>query len=277
MTGNNWPLFLDDQIKDYDSSKIKELARLLATKTVVVFTKPQNLTPDEQLEIASHIGSYESRPPNHVGKHRSDDILINDGVVRVTGALNENGMPGLFGHVHELDWHANKASNKARMPIVWMYGAEHMEGSRTSFINMIEAYNGMSDWLKEKIKDKKCFFGYKKGRYSTSPYFNEHINKDSLFDLVITNAAGQTGLYFPYNQVFGMADTSDEEFKELAYQIRYHILKDEYVYHHDWIDGQIVLSDQWLSLHKRWEFQRMDKRVLHRIALNYEKIYEKYP
>jgi taurine dioxygenase len=275
----NWPVIMTDQIKDYDNTQIRELGKLLATNMVVVFSKPQNLTPEEQIDITNQIGSFQTKEGN--GPHRADAILIAPGVVRVTGALNERGEPGLFGHKEALDWHANQASNKKRMPIVWMYGAEGMEGSRTSFINMIEVYNGLPTKLKERIKNLKCFFGYKKGRYTTSPYFKEHVNKDNLFDLVMTNAAGQTGLYFPYNQVFGMVEGNkqlpESEFIEIHKELKHHILKEEYAYHHDWINGQIIMSDQWLSIHKRWEFDKMEERVLHRIAFNYDKIYENYP
>jgi hypothetical protein len=34
----------------------------------------------------------------------------------------------------------------------------------------------------------------------------------------------------------------------------------------------VVISDQWLSLHKRHHFDGMNKRLLHRIALGYEKL-----
>ena len=43
--------------------------------------------------------------------------------------------------------------------------------------------------------------------------------------------------------------------------------------HHDWEDGDLVISEQWLSIHKRWTFEKMDKRVLHRIAFDYDKVY----
>jgi hypothetical protein len=34
-----------------------------------------------------------------------------------------------------------------------------------------------------------------------------------------------------------------------------------------------TLSEQWLSIHKRWPFEDMENRVLHRIAFDYSKIY----
>ena len=43
-------------------------------------------------------------------------------------------------------------------------------------------------------------------------------------------------------------------------------------YDHYWEDGDVVISEQWLSIHKRWEFKRMSERILHRIAFDYSKV-----
>lgn len=279
---NNWLIEIEEDIRTLSDAELKEVGRLLSTNMVVVFKKPvYGLTPEEQLEIVHSIGRTPPLPEDEELRNRAmergKNIMIVPGVLRVTGKKNENGQPGLFGHVSELDWHANQASNKERSPIVWMYGVEGMKGSRTSFINMIEVYENLPQELKDRIKDKKCYFGYKKGTYSSSPYFHEHVNKENLFDLVMTTVSGKTGLYFPFNQVFGMADTKDGEFEMLKDELMDYILDERFVYHHDWVEGQILLSDQWLSIHKRWEFDKMEERLLHRIAFDYSEIYESYP
>ncbi len=273
---NGWTILVRGDIRNLSDENLINVAKLLSRNMVVVFPDSYELAPEEQLRIAEVIGKVHKKDP-HAGKSRADAILIIDGVVRVTGRKNDKGEPGLFGHTSALDWHANQASNKERKSIVWMYGAEGMEGSRTSFINMIEAYKALPKNLKNTIQDLKCYFGYKSGRYTTSPYFNQHVNKRNLFDLVMTTTAGATGLYYPFHQVFGMDVLSDNEFREVHQELVSHIVKEEFTYHHDWTNGQIVLSDQWLSLHKRWEFDRMEERVLHRIALDYSNVYPAYP
>ena len=274
LDDNGWTLKVHDHITSLTDEEILEVARLLSKHTVVVFPEPELIEPSEQLRIAEVIGTVMKAKD----KKRTGGIYLHEGVIRVTGKKDANGEPGLFGHTSALDWHANMASNKTRSPIVWMYGAEHMEGSRTSFINMAKVYEGMPENTQKTIRNLKCYFGYEKGRYSTTPWFQDHVNKDNLFDLVMTTEAGVTGLYYPFHQVFGMDGLNDEEFKEIHSEIVYEILKDEsYAYHHDWIDGQIILSDQWMSIHKRWEFDRMEDRVLHRIALNYDRVYQSYP
>jgi len=271
---NGWTVIIEDDIRDLSTTDILNVAKLLSKQTVVVFNKQIDIAPEDQLEIAYVIGDVMKQKD----KSRSNPINLIDGVLRVTGKKNDKGEPGLFGHTSALDWHANQASNKNRDPIVWMYGAEGMEGSRTSFINMARVYEGMPKGVKKSIADLKCYFGYEAGKYSTTPYFRDHVNTENLFDLVMTTAAGITGIYYPFLQVFGMDGLNEQEFEEVHSELIHQILKDEtYAYHHDWVDGQILLSDQWMSLHKRWEFDKMEERVLHRIALNYKNVYESYP
>lgn len=277
---NGWTVMVDGNVNDLTKEEIHEVARLVATKMVVVFPEQIEIEPQQELAFAETIGSVHMfvNQAEEKDKERAKTLMHKgvDGIIRVTGKLI-NGEPGLFGHNSELDWHSNQASKKTRKAIVWMYGDEGMEGSRTSFLSMVEAYEKMPSELKEKIADKKCYFGFKPGRYSTTPFFKGHVNKENLFDLVMPTTAGVTGLYYPFHQVFGMDGLEEEEFQELHQEIVDWCLQEQFMYHHDWVDGQIILSDQWLSLHKRWAFDKMEERLLHRIAFDYDNVYESYP
>lgn len=272
---NGWTVLIHEDIRDLSKDELKTVGKLCAENMVVVFDQSYNITPEEQMECVQNIGTVrlQGKPPE--GRHAA--ILLRDGIIRVTGKLNEKGEPGLFGHKSALEWHANSASNKDRKPIVWMYGAEGMKGSRTSFLNMIQVYENLPNNFKKSISNLKCYFGYEHGKYTTTEYFHPHVNKELPFDIVMTTTAGKTGLYYPFYQVFGMEGLLESEFKEVHDELVNHILQEKYMYHHDWEDGQIILSDQWLSLHKRWEFDGMEDRILHRIALDYSKVYSKYP
>ena len=51
-----------------------------------------------------------------------------------------------------------------------------------------------------------------------------------------------------------------------------HVTQPQFIYDHHWKDGDVVISEQWLSIHKRWAFDDMEKRMLHRIAFDYGKL-----
>ena len=233
---------------------------------LVVVIRGQDLTPEEEIAFCQSIGKCQGPYRSERSKH----IALNDHILRVTGQKNEEGEEGLFGHVDALDWHANQASNKERDPLIWLYGKSGTRGSRTSWIDNKKAYEDLHPTIQESLKKIQITLGYKTVNYSDSKYFRDHHNEEDPFDLVHTNAAGKTGLYFPFLQILGMVGKTEEEFNEIMDMLKEHILQDKYRYDHYWEDGDIVISEQWLSIHKRWKFEDMENRVLHRIAFNYE-------
>ena len=242
----------------------QEIKEALANELVVVI-RGQDLTPDEEVEFCQSIGTCQP-----VLSERSKHIALNNHILRVTGQKDKDGEEGLFGHVDALDWHANQASNYNRSPLIWLYGKSGTKGSRTSWIDNKKAYEDLEPRLQEELKDIKITLGYEPGKYSDSKYFREHHNTDSPMDLVHTNRAGKTGLYFPFLQIFGMVGKDDHEFKTVMNMLEGHILQDKYRYDHYWEDGDIVISEQWLTIHKRWRFEEMENRIVHRIAFDYE-------
>lgn len=264
---NGWTVEVNGQIKDFDDEQIKYVHRLLLKNTVVVM-RNQHLTPEDELRVVSVIGD----PISTIKDKRVDDTTILPGIIRVTGKKNSDGVVGLFGHKSTLDWHANRCSSPERKPLIWMWGETGMVGSRTSFINNVVTYNDLSQEMKSRIANKKVFCGYRKGTYSESSQFKEHINRDWGIPLVYTNDGGQTGLYFPYHQILEMEDTPQEECDALIEELRQHVVQEKYIYHHDWQNYDIVISEQWLSIHKRWYFENMEDRILHRIAYDYSNL-----
>jgi len=257
---NNWVIEINDcDLKTLTEKDAQQIGKMVISNLVVVIKK-QKLSEQDELDFCSKIGEYQKS-----ASERAKHIHLSNGILRVTGKKNEHGEEGLFGHTSALDWHANQASNENRMPLVWLYGVEGTKGSRTSWINNKLAYDNLSQDIKDKIKNKKITLGFKSGKYSPSKFFKEHHHTNKPFNLVHTNDAGLTGLYFPFLQIFGGLD------EELFQTLKNHVLQEQFVYHHDWDDGDVIISEQWLSIHKRWKFDKMDQRVLHRIALNYSK------
>jgi len=268
----DWVQILSDNLADVSDERAREIGKLVTEKMVVVL-RNQNLTVEEQLRFTKACGRVASTNPSVVGE-KAKHMAIADGVVRVTGKKNKDGKKGLFGHKETLDWHCNMPSTSHRPPLIWLYGSKGTEGSRTSWLNNLEAYKELPIDLYEEIKDIEITLGYKVGAYSSEKVFEESHDTDKPIKIIQTNAAGYTGLYFPFLQIFGMKDVSDNKFYEIMEKLKAHVLQEKYIYHHDWQDGDVVISEQWLSLHKRWKFQKIEERVLHRIAFDYSKIYD---
>ena len=257
----------DMNITKADDNLAHAIAELACGGTFVVL-RNQSLTLEQQFQFCNKIGVCQE----YTDQERTKHIACHPNILRVTGEKNEHGEEGLFGHTSALDWHANQASNPDRAPLIWLRAAHGSQGSQTSWINMIDAYDDLSDIWKERLHECTITLGYKNGNYSDSTFFADHHAVDKPFKLVHTNSAGKTGLYFPFLQIFGMPEKSDEEYQEIMKYLTQHVTQEKYQYHHFWQDGDVVISEQWLSIHKRWKFSAMEQRVLHRIAFDYSRV-----
>lgn len=266
---NGWTVLVEDvDFKEVTQEQINIVKKYLLTNTVVVF-KNQKLTIDDQVRICSMLGPVQ----DFTGTGTNPGFLVGGKgpVARVTGGVDEHGRPGMFGHVTELEWHCNRVSDPDRKSIIWLYGVSGTKGSRTSWINNILTYNDLPQDKKDLFKTLKLNVG------NTQQFINyyrgdEYVPQDITHyrpNLVHTNQLGVTGLFFSWNQTHFVEDMDPTEGRKLIEDLRAFCEQEKYMYHHDWEDGDVVMSDQWLSIHKRWEFEHMDSRVLHRIAIDY--------
>lgn len=273
-TKNNWVIEISDfDIRTATKEQAFMIGRYILSNMVVVL-KNQDLEPEDEVAFCSKIGKCQFiiDPTKPREGQRTEHLAVGHHILRVTGQKNEKGEEGLFGHTSALDWHANQASNYERDPLIWLYGVEGTAGSKTSWINNIESYNALPEEFKKEIQDIQITLGYKSGSYSPSKFFVEHHSEDKPFQLVHVNDAGYTGLYFPFLQIFGMPGKTEEQFKDIMSRLIEHVTQPQFCYDHYWEDGDVVLSEQWLSIHKRWAFDKMEERILHRIAFNYENL-----
>lgn len=274
---NGWTVILDDfDFLTASDSDINQIACWLATNTLVVVKDQAHLTAQDEAMICSRFGELEDLTPlKDIAPFRN--VIIPDTnyrVVRVTGELDEHGEPGLFGHVDDLDWHCNQPAQPDRKPLVWLRGIKATAGSRTSWTNNILAYNDLDEQTIDKIKDLKMVCGWKKGTYSEFDFgkaagITENFNEYYTPNLVHTNIGKQTGLFFPFLQFRNFVGMTQDQSREIVEQLRDHVLQEKYIYHHAWQDGDVVIAEQWLGIHKRWRFENMTNRVLHRITFDF--------
>jgi alpha-ketoglutarate-dependent taurine dioxygenase len=265
---NGWAVILEDF--DFNNATvvdIKEITKLLTTNTIVI-AKKQNLSVEKELEI---LNMFASPTPlfNRTDASFEDTKVDKDGIIcRVTAELNDNGKPGIGANPNDFDWHANLPWLKDRKSIIWLYGVKGTKNSRTSYTNSILAYNDLTLEFKNKIKDLKQQINGGK-RHSGSMLHSSDIKKDWHPSVIISNSAGITGIYFPFLNVIGFDNLSIEEGNLIKQELTDHIMQEKYIYHHDWDDGDVVIADQWFGLHKRWFFESLEKRLLHRAAIEY--------
>jgi alpha-ketoglutarate-dependent taurine dioxygenase len=272
---NGWTVFVDPDydLKTATQEDINLIAQLIAKYTIVVFKK-QILTVEDQVRLLKMFKNpeplYKKTDPNFV--YCAADLEQDpDGIVcRVTGELRD-GKPGLAGWKEEMVWHCNHTYKPDRRPIVWLYGAKGTQGSRTSWNNTILAYADLDTAFKEKIKNIKSIYagGLRLEKNDDKPNDNKILSGEWTPSLVHTNIANNVGLYFSPFQLHGFVGLTKEESDEIIDTLFKFVIQEKYLYHHDWTDGDLVLSEQWLGIHKRWPFEKMTERLLHRAAVDF--------
>lgn len=275
---NGWTVLLDDfDFAKASQQEINQISTLLAYNTLVIAKKQNHLTVEDEIRIAHMFGDVEDLTSVAHLEPYKNMLVAGSGnkMERVTGELDEHGQPGLFGHVSDLDWHCNQPAMPQRKPLVWLFGVKGTAGSKTSWTNNIQAYDDLDEEWKQKIKDLRMVCGWKKDSYSEYDFgraklgitedFNEHYTPN----LVHTNIAGKVGLFFPFLQFRNFVGYTQEQSREIVEPLRDHLLQEKYIYHHDWQDGDVVIAEQWLGIHKRWRFEGMTQRMLHRITFDF--------
>jgi taurine dioxygenase/alpha-ketoglutarate-dependent 2,4-dichlorophenoxyacetate dioxygenase len=261
---NGWTVILEDvNLATSTTDELHKISELCATYTCVKI-RNQKLTVEREVEIAkSFKNPYQLVVPGHVKFQQFS--LDNEGFIcRVTE-------DAIAGHKEEMLWHNEMPSVRIGSDIAWLYAERGVSGSVTVWNNTVVAYNELSKDICEQIKDLKCiYFGNVNHSIArTDENFNNRKIYDVTVPLVHTNHLGMTGLHLSLHQFERFEGMTREESLKIAEPLFNFITQDKYCYFHEWQDGDVSLSDQWLGVHKRLHFESMDTRLVHRATFNY--------
>lgn len=270
---NGWTVIAENfDLKTATQDDINHIARLLAKNTLIVF-KGQSLTIQDEVRIAK---MFKNPQQFHTEIDDSPDANFRGAEVegsekyalRVTGKKDHEGRTGIAGHESEMHWHANDQTTPNRRPLVWLYSVQGSKGSKTTWNNNILSYASLEEEKRRPLEKLKLTI-----LKEVSLRDDEEDKPDEIEnycpDLVMENIAGQRGFYFPFLQISGFEGLSEEESKHIIDWLSEYTTQEQFCYHHDWDDGDVVIAEQWLGIHKRWPFKDIEERLLHRMAFDF--------
>lgn len=270
---NGWTVLVQDfDLRTSTQADINHIARLLATNTIVVF-KEQLLTTQDEVKIAKmfknpeqfHTEDKNSTYGMFQGAEVSDSEKY---ALRVSGAKDEHGRTGIAGHTDEMQWHANDQTTPNRRSLVWLYSVHGSKGSRTTYNNNILSYNSLEADKRTPLENLKLTILKEVSLREDEEDISEEIENYTP-GLVVENIAGKRGFYFPFLQISGFEGLSSEESEHIINWLSEYTTQEKFCYHHDWDDGDVVIAEQWLGIHKRWPFNNIETRLLHRMAFDF--------
>lgn len=270
---NGWTVLLEDfDFKTATQDDINKIARLIATNTCVV-CKGQNLTTEDEVRIAKmfkdpqRFDTYNEDSPDHL--FRGAEVEGSENIaLRVSAEKDKDGLTGIAGHESEMQWHCNDQTTPNRKSIVWLYSVKGSKGSRTTYNNNILSYESLDEERRRPLENLKLSV------LQNVSLREDESDGDSKVEnytppLVIENIAGKKGFYFPFLQISGFEGLTQEESDKIIEWLSEYTTQERFCYHHDWDDGDVVIAEQWLGIHKRWPFKEIEKRLLHRIAFEF--------
>lgn len=259
-------------VKNISDDDFKLLANLYINH-LVIFIRGQVLEADEFLAFANRFGDLELLDET---TQQQRGIPGLNGIQRVCAGTNPDGsQTGLFGHDSDLDWHANRPSAELeRKPNVMLYAVEHSAGSKIGWLNMCLAYDDLPNDKKDWLEDKLGIYGFEPNTYTkhlpSNVWKSHRNNAGQKFIRTFDNRL--KGMFYPKFQFFGFKDVPKEESDSMVEYLDNHTYKsNKYVYIHEYNDGDIIIGNQWLTVHKRYA-TTLGGRLLYRITTDNKKV-----
>jgi alpha-ketoglutarate-dependent taurine dioxygenase len=271
LHNNGWTVILKDfDFKNATQEDINQISKLIASNTLVV-AKNQQLTIQDEIRIARMFKEPQLFTQDFISEMTGSEIPESEGLfLRVTGEKNEHGLTGIAAHTSEMIWHCNEPGAEYRKPIVWLYGVRGTSGSCTTWNNNILSYQDLDRSVKDQIENYHLQVLLEAGFDAENPDEDEDLVVSDYYPVMVRkNIAGQKGLFFPFLQIIKIKELPDDQSKEMIAWLSLHTIQDKYCYHHNWNDGDVVMSEQNLGIHKRHRFENIEQRLLHRGAFDF--------
>ena len=267
------PVRTSDNILCQSDSEIKNMCHRVHTDGLVIYTD-QDLCESDFTNLGNRLGECEApglfmNPPEH------PEIYL------VTGKRDEHGNKlGMFGKT-ELGWHSNGNSRHLIDKIlVMLYCVQPDVNTCTSWCNTTQPFSELSESDKDYWRSIKIRLKFQNGIWA-------HLEDESDPELEILSGHGgsirplvgthphtsEEYFYFPYDFIIKAWQGSKRiDHIEMIERLKSIIFRQRYQYHHIFQPGDLILSDQFSSLHRRtpvWD----EDRLLWRLAGDFTRIY----
>ncbi|MGD1897886.1 MAG: TauD/TfdA dioxygenase family protein [Phormidesmis sp.] len=268
------------EIVDIDAAAVTQtevvrIRQLVYEHKLVVFRK-QSMSSEQYIAFAKQLGTPQIyfqenyHHPNHPEIFVSSNVLEDGQKVGVAGT-------GRY-------WHTDCAFQPQPLSWTMLYPQVLPQSVReTYYIDMCQVYRKLPTPLKAKI-DGKRMLHEAKWRYKVQAWDIDRAIIDILKEFekqappvthpaVITHpVTQQQALYISEGFTTKVVGLEPEESEQLLAELLAFVEKEEHIYTHTWQDGDILLWDNRVLLHKAGGCPEGESSVSHRIG-----VYDDYP
>lgn len=264
------PLRHTENILEYNNRQLKELCIKIQEYGCAVFYD-QNLTEKNYIDLIKRIGDMEA-PDLFMNPKNYPEIFL------VTDRRDPKGNKiGMFGD-SELGWHSNGNSRHNNNKIlIGLYCIQGDVNTTLSICHTSMPFYDLPEDEKEYWRSIKIKIKFQN---DTMYHLDDNdpelefmsANRGSIRKLIGTHPyTGKEYFYFPYHFIVGAWEGAKKiDHIEMKQRLIPIIFKSKYQYHHVFKEGDLLLMDQFSSLHRRSPV--MGDRLLWRVAADYERI-----
>jgi taurine dioxygenase len=220
----------------------------------VLVLREQELTPDQHIAFSKRFGDLEV--------HISVDHLL-EGYPEIMMVSNKQENGRFIGAVSAGDyWHSDLSCNAHPTKASLLYSLElPSSGGDTEWADMYAAYETLPDKTKDQIQGLRGIHSWNRMRNprvhvpevhndDANMRYGERAPDDSLHPIVRTHPeTGRKALYVSPRFTLGVDGLENDEAQELLDELFAHQARRDFVFHHKWSLGDLVLWDNRCTVH----------------------------
>jgi taurine dioxygenase len=250
-----------------DAATIKTVNDAFDKHIVVVF-RGQELSEDDQVRAAGYFGKVHirQRPANG----RTPGGEYDTPFMMVTNIVENGKAIGSFGD-GEMWFHHDTSYYPQPHRATFLYAMKLTSwGGQTCFSNMYMAYDKIPRALRDKLEGRKVLQVHDYKRRERIDLDTVEVDKIAHHEqpIFITHpATGRKSLYISRLMSARIEGLSRQESEDALEQL-FDISEDAaIVYEHEWQLGDLILWDNWCSIHARKDFPREEPRLMRRCTI----------
>ena len=261
-----------DLAGDLDEATFHEIERAFHDNIVVVF-RGQQLSNERHVEFSRRFGELEIHIVKKYLLPGYPEILLISNIRDPRGEFIGLADAGFT-------WHTDTSYRRrpSRCSLLYAKEVPHRDGQPrgdTVFANTIAAYEALPDGMKKRLAGLEAIHRYSaRRRVADSPrpkLTREQLEEtpDVAHPIVRTHPyTGRESLYVTAGECIGIEGMPEDEALDLIAELDTHCVRPEFLYHHKWQVGDLLMWDNATAMHLAiCDYALPERRLMHRTTV----------
>jgi taurine dioxygenase len=253
-----------DLAADHDDDTIAALRRLWAENGLLLF-RGQRLEEADLVRFSARFGALE----RHV---REEYLSADHPQVLLVSNIRRDGRPIGILSDREVGWHHDQIYLERPALGSLLYGVQLPEwGGNTLFANLERAYAALPEEIRQRLEGRRAVQSYEHFNRRWSEPTNEQQRArtpDIAHPAVRTHPeTGRKALYVDPAMTIRIEGLPEDESRALLDELFEWSVREEFVYEHQWREGDALMWDNASTMHRRGEFDPSSERLMKRTTI----------